>query len=167
MRMEQQILPPGMQDGNDADLSTEAFGIRRYFQQRGGSGGEQQIVKTARVFERQHVQLVRNTEDDMEVCRRQDFLFAGSQPALACLRLALRAMPVPARVIGNGLMTALRTRIEMAAHGCRATVLDGTEDFQLLKAEARSVSVEKAVALRAKDVGHLQGGPAHFCLLRV
>jgi hypothetical protein len=38
--MQQQILAPGMQDGKDADLSTEAFRVGRPFQQRGGSGGE-------------------------------------------------------------------------------------------------------------------------------
>ena len=164
--MQQQILSPGVQDGNDADLSTEAFGVRRHFQQRGGSGGEQQVVKATRVLERQHVEFMRNTEDDMEVCRRQDFLFASSQPTLACLCLALGAMPVTARVVGNGLMTAARTRVEMATQSCCAAVLDGAEHFQLLKAEARPVSVEKAVALCANEIGHLQGGPAHFCLLR-
>jgi hypothetical protein len=46
-------------------------------------------------------------------------------------------------------------------------VLDGAEDFQLLKAEARSVSVEKAVALCTNEIGHLQYWLAHFCLLRV
>ena len=119
-----------------------------------------------RILECEHVEFMRNTEDDMEVCRRQDFLFASSQPALACLCLALGAMPVTARVVGNGLMTAAWTGVEMATQGCCTAVLDSTEHLQLLKAEARSVSVEKAVALCTDEFGHLQGGPAHFCLLR-
>ena len=160
--MQQQVLPPGMQNGNDADVRAEALGIRCHFQQRGGSGGKQQVVKTARVFEREHVQLMRDAEDDMEVSRRQDFLFASSQPTLARLCLALGAMPVTAGVIGNGLMTAAGTRVEMPTQRCRAAVLDGAEHFQLLKAEARSVPIEKAVALCADEIGHLQGGPAHF-----
>ena len=40
VRMQQQILSPGVQDGKDADLSAEAFGVRRHFQQCGGSSGE-------------------------------------------------------------------------------------------------------------------------------
>jgi hypothetical protein len=36
-----------------------------------------------------------------------------------------------------------------------------------LKAEARPVPIEKAVALCANDIGHLQGGPAHVRVLRV
>jgi hypothetical protein len=104
----------------------------------------------------------------MEVCRGQDFLFAGSQPTLARLRLALGAVPVATGIIRHGrLVTTLQTSVEVAAQGCRAAVLDGAEHFQLLKAEARPVSVEKAVTLCADDIGHLHGGPAHFRLLRV
>ena len=40
-------------------------------------------------------------------------------------------------------MTASRTRIEMATQRCRAVVLHGAECFELLKAEARSISLEK------------------------
>src|SRR6478735_4592345 len=160
--MQQQILSPSVKDGDGSDLSTRPFGVRRHLQQCGGSGGKQQVVKAARVFERQHVQLMRNTEDDMEVCRRQDFLFASSEPTLACLCLTLGAMPVTARVVGNGLMTAARTRVEMTTQSCCAAVLDGAERFQLLKVEARPVSVEKAVALCANEIGHLQGWVGSF-----
>jgi hypothetical protein len=110
---------------------------------------------------------MRDAEDDMEVCRWQDFLFASGQPTLACLRLALGAVPVATGIVRDGrLVTTLQTGVEVAAQGCRAAVLDGTEHFQLLKAEARPVSVEKAVALCANEIGHLQSGPAHFCLFR-
>lgn len=50
----------------------------------------------------------------------------------------------------------------MAAHRRRAAVLNGPESFELLKAEALLVPVQKAVALRPDNVGHLQGWPAHF-----
>ena len=138
VRVQQQILSPGMQDGEDADLCTEALRVRRYFQQRGGSSGEQQVVKAAWILKRQHVQLMWNAENNMEVSSRQNFLFARGQPTLTRLCLALGAMPVTARVIRDGLMTASRTRVKVAAQSCCATVLDGAEDFQLLKAEARN-----------------------------
>ena len=87
--------------------------------------------------------------------RGQDFLFAGSQPTLARLCLALGAMPITARIIGDGLVTTAGTGVEMATQSCCAAVLDSTEHFQLLKAEARPVSVEKVVALCANEIGHL------------
>ena len=94
--MQQQILAPGMKDGDDADFRTEALGLCRHFEQRGGSGGEEQIVKAARVLQRQHVQFVWNAKDNMEVSGRQDFLFTSSEPTLACLCLTLGAMPITA-----------------------------------------------------------------------
>jgi hypothetical protein len=39
----------------------------------------------------------------------------------------------------------------MATQSCRAAVLDSAEHLQLLKDEARSISVEKAVALRTNE----------------
>ena len=57
-------------------------------------------------------------------------------------------------------MAASGTGIEMAAQGRRAAAGEGPQDSQLLKAQPRD-SVEEAVTLRAKDVGHLHGGPVH------
>jgi hypothetical protein len=122
-----------VQDGNDANLSAKALRVCRYFQQGGGNGGKQQIVKAAWVLEREHVQFMWNAEDDMEVCRRQDFPLARSQPTLARLCLTLRAMPVTAGVVRDGLITAARARVEITSQSCCAAVLDGTKHFQLLK----------------------------------
>ena len=63
-------------------------------------------------------------------------------------------------------MTALRTGIDVAAQRSRAATLNGSESLELLKIEALLVPIQEAVALRAKDIGHLHGGPAHFCLVR-
>ena len=39
--VQQQILSPGMQDGNKADVRTQPFRVGRHFEQGGGSGGKQ------------------------------------------------------------------------------------------------------------------------------
>ncbi len=83
---------------------------------------------------------------------------------IARLRLALRAVPVTARVVGDGrLVSAPGTGIDMTAQRRCAAALDGPESLELLKIETFFVPVQEAVALRAEDVGHLHGGPAHFC----
>ena len=43
--MAQQVLTPGMQDGEKSDLSTEPFRIGGHFEQGLGTGLEQQIEK--------------------------------------------------------------------------------------------------------------------------
>ena len=59
MGMQEQVLPPGVQDGDHSDLGPEVLGIGCDFQQRLRGGREQQIVKQARVLHSQDIQLVR------------------------------------------------------------------------------------------------------------
>jgi hypothetical protein len=76
-------------------------------------------------------------------------------------------MAIPAGVIGDGRWTiaaflaALGTGIEMSAQSRGPAVANGAERFPLLIAEACAVTVQKTIALRAEDVGHLHGGPSH------
>src|SRR5436309_3491133 len=65
------------------------------------------------------------------------------------------------------LMTAARAGIAMTAQRSGATAQNGTKRFELLKVKARSIAIQEAIALRAKDVGHLEGGPSHFSYFRL
>ena len=47
MGVQQQVLPPGVQDAENADLGSEVFGVGCDFQQGLRAGGEQQVVKQA------------------------------------------------------------------------------------------------------------------------
>jgi hypothetical protein len=49
-----------------------------------------------------------------------------------CVSLASGAVPVSARVVRDGLMTALPTLIAMPAQGCSATANNGIEHFAML-----------------------------------
>ena len=62
-------------------------------------------------------------------------------------------------------MPALWTGIEVSSQSCGAALLDGAEGLELLVVKTRFVSVQKAAALRAENIGHLHGRPAH-CGLR-
>jgi hypothetical protein len=75
-------------------------------------------------------------EYHVEVGHAEQLSVAGGEPALARLRLALWAMPVPARIIGDGLLiTAVGTRIDVATQ-CRGTAAgNGSQYAQSLKAE--------------------------------
>ena len=165
--MQEQVLSPGVQDADHADLGAQVFRIGCDLQQGLRAGGEQQIVEQTRVLQSQHVEFVRHGEHDVEIAGVQEFAFPRRQPALARLRLALGAVPVSARVVGDGLMTASRTSIAMAAERSGAAAQNGAKSFELLKAEARSIPIQEAIALRAKDVGHLEGGPSHSLFFRL
>src|SRR5713101_831623 len=165
--MQEQVLSPSMQDADHADLGAQVFAIDGDLEQGLSTGGEQQVVEQTRVLQRQHIDFVGHSEHDMEVAGGQEFAFAGRQPALARLRLALGAVPVSARVVGDSLMTAARAGITMTSQRSGATAQNGTKGFALLKVKARSIAIQEAIALRAKDVGHLEGGPSHFSFFRL
>jgi hypothetical protein len=103
----------------------------------------------------------------MEVAGCQQFALAGRPPAFACLRLALGAVPVSARVVRDSLMSAAGAGIAMTAQSCGAAAQNGPKGFELLKAKARSIPIQEAIALRAENVGHLEGGPSHFSFFRL
>jgi hypothetical protein len=62
---------------------------------------------------------------------RQQFRTPRVEPAVARVALALRAMPVAARIVGDGSMAAARTLIDMAAQRGSAASLDGDEHFDV------------------------------------
>ena len=88
-------------------------------------------------------------------------------PWAICPCKTLGTVPVPAGIIGDGPVTALRTGIDMTAQRSRATALNGPKSFELLKTKARAIPLQKAIALCTQNVGHLQGGPSHSCFFRL
>jgi hypothetical protein len=75
-------------------------------------------------------------------------------------------MPIAAGIIGDGLMAALWTGVEMSAQRGSTTALNGSIGFELLKIEAPLIPVQEVAALRAENVGHLHGGADHFGFVR-
>ena len=48
--MQEQVLSPGVECADDADLSSQVFGIGGDFEQSLSAGGEQQVVKESWIF---------------------------------------------------------------------------------------------------------------------
>ena len=102
----------------------------------------------------------------MEIAGVEEIVLPCCDPALTSLRLTLGAVAIATRVVRDGLITAARALIAMATQGGGAAALNGTQGFELLKVEARSIPLQEAIALHAQDVGHLEGGPSHGFFLR-
>src|SRR2546427_8204556 len=64
-------------------------------------------------------------------------------------------------------MPATRAGVAMTAQRCGTTAQNGPKRFELLKAKAGSIPIQKAIALQAKDVGHLEGGLSYFSFFRL
>lgn len=99
VRMMLQLLIPGMENAEEADVGPEMFGIASDFDQRFSAGAEQQIVDHFLILQCQGRQEMRQREDDMNVARREEFLTARFDPTVTGVGLTLRAVPVSAGVV--------------------------------------------------------------------
>src|SRR6266581_2517810 len=53
--MQEQVLSPGVQDADQADLGSQVFRIGCYLQQGLSTGGEQQVVEQTRLLQGQDI----------------------------------------------------------------------------------------------------------------
>src|SRR5258707_12191789 len=165
VRMRLQSLSPGVQDAEKADLGTEMSWIRGYFQQGSSRGVEQESEKGFLVLPDQWREQVRNSEDEMKIVHRQQFLLALGKPLLASTGLTLRAMPVPTGVVGDPAeISATGAHIEMAAQCSSTATGNGPEHLDLRPGQPCAIAFPKPTPSDADDVGNLPGWPGHYGL---
>ena len=162
VRVKQQVLPPGVQNAEEADGGSQVFGISRDLQQGVGAGLEQQTVDLLLVLQGERVQLMRQREDDVEVAHRQHFGLSLGDPAVAGRGLTLGTVAIAAGVIGDGLMPALGALVAMAAQSGGAATLDGAQHFDMRPVQPAPALFDEAGARSANNVGHLDGWPVHL-----
>jgi hypothetical protein len=127
MRMMLQLLIPGMEHAEEADVRAEMPGIASDFDERFRAGAEQQIVDDLLILQGQGRQQMREREDSVHVAPGQEFPTARLDPTVAGAGLTLGAVPVSARVVGDGAMPAAGAGIQMPAERGGAAALDGCQ----------------------------------------
>jgi hypothetical protein len=83
MGMKLELLVPGVEHAEEADLSSEMSGVASDFEKRFCAGTKQQTIDHFFVLQSQHSQLRRQSEDDMDVGRGEKFAAPGLDPAFA------------------------------------------------------------------------------------
>jgi hypothetical protein len=78
MGMKLQFLTPGMEHAEETDFGAQVAGITRHFEQRFGTGPEQEIVDDLLVLQGQRGESPRKGEEHMDVGSRQKF--AATRP---------------------------------------------------------------------------------------
>ena len=116
MRVQGELLTPGMQHAEETDLGPAVCWIASNFEKGFRTGVKQEIVDKFFVVQSQGCQLRRQSEDHMHVARGEKFLAPRFEPAFASARLALWAMAISATVVGDGgAISAAGALIDMAA----------------------------------------------------
>jgi hypothetical protein len=134
MRMMGQSRTPGVQHQGQSDASAQVLRIGGDRAQRLGRDVEQQSINDLLVGVGDGADGRGQGEDHVVILHGQKVRLPRFEPALGGAALALRAVPVAARVVGDLRLRAGRAAQRMAAEGGAATLFDGRHDLQLAKA---------------------------------
>ena len=157
VRMVLQALPPGMQDRDEADFGAQVFRIGGDGAQGFGAGAEQGVVDHAFVLPGERRDRFGQREDHVEILDLgQQLSLPVFKPLRAGERLALRAGPMPARVVGDALVTAGVALFDMAAEGRGAAQFDRAHGTPLGTAEPAGMTLPVLRPAAAEDIRHLE-----------
>ena len=159
VRMMQQILAPGVKDGEESDSGAQVLGIGGDGEQGLRSGAEQNAVHDPFVLERDGGNLFRHGEDRMKVRTVEKLGFAVFDPLSPGQRLAFGTMAVRARVIAGMFAAALAALFQMSAQ-CRGPAqCDRVHDAAVLEWDGMRVQIR--LAMTAEHVRHFQPRRIH------
>lgn len=154
-----EILAPGVQHGDEADLGTQMSGIGSNPAQCLGDGTKQDRVDLLLVLKGDRGDLLRQGEDEMEIADGQKVCLSGGKPITAGLALAFWAMPIAAGIIGNADGVAVLTLLDMPAQASGPAHLDRTHDATLDTSEMTVVCLTVKFPVAAEYIRYLK--PRH------
>ena len=104
---------------------------------------------------------VRHREHDVEVGHVEQFRLTVLQPLGPCETLALRAVPVAARVVRDALMAAVAATLDVTAERRGAAAFDRDHGAPPRGGQRRAVLVTKSRAEVAEHIRHFQPLAGH------
>lgn len=108
MRVSEQVLAPGMQDGEESDLGAQVLGIGGHLEKGFRTSAEQEVIEDLFVLQHQWRELMRQGEDNVDIGDRQEFILASGDPLVASSALTLGTVPIAATIKRDGAIAAAR-----------------------------------------------------------
>jgi len=161
MRVVDQILSPGVQDREEADLGAQVLRVCADGAQCVSRGGEQQIINHRLVLVRNGRDLLGQREDDVEVLAVQELRLATLDPLCPSERLALWAVPIATAVVRDALMLTGIARLNVSAERSGAARGDRPHDAPLRIRQRRLVLRTISCTVAAEDIRHFEPGSLH------
>ena len=155
VRVELDLLTPGVQHAEETNFHTEVPRIARDFLKCFGTSAKQEIVEDLLVLQHQWPQPVGQCKDDVQVAGREQFSSPRSNPAFPSRDLALRAVAISTTIEGDGTVPAAGAFVEMTAECGGPTPRNGQQHFDMLPTDPLAVSFDKGRSRGADDIGHL------------
>src|SRR5271168_3989205 len=132
-----------MEHAEETDLGSQMPGIASDLQQGCSTGVKQQVVDQPFILQCERSQFPRQGEDEVHVAGRQQLPFPRLEPAQAGVALTLGAMPVPARVVRDGRMSAVRALITMSTQRGGAATSNGQQNLLMLPSDPAATALNK------------------------
>ena len=124
MRVHFQVLTPGVQDPEEADVCSEVLRVACHFEHGCGARTVEQVIDDSLVPQGQRGEFVGKREDDVEVGNGQQFCRARLEPLGTRVPLALGAVPVAAC---NGAHTIMQSVFSVVARRRDASGMNGLD----------------------------------------
>jgi hypothetical protein len=164
MGVMEQVLSPGMQYGKKADTGAEVPEIPCDGQQSFRGGVKEDPVDRTLVAQGQVGNVGWHSEDDVKIGYGEEFALTLLEPFEPCGPLTLGAVAIPTGVVGDGLMAAFVTEVNVAPQDRGATGLDRVHDSHLRKGQHSSEGLPEGGTITTEHIRHLQERPGHQCL---
>ena len=131
-----EILPPGVQHREEANVGPKVSGIPSDRTQRLGGGPKKNAVEHPLVLQGERAERVWQREDHVEVRHFEQVRGSRVQPLRARRRLALGAMAIAARVVGDGLVATGLTSLLVSPEGGGAAACQRPQNPPLFQRRA-------------------------------
>ena len=156
VRVVQQILSPGVQHTQEADLRAQMVWIGGDLTQGVRRRPEQDIVDNGLVLEGDDLDLLGHREHDVEVGRVEQFGPTVLEPLSPCETLAFRTVAISARVVGHPLMAAIAAPLDVTAESGGAATFDRDHGTPPRSGQRRAVPIAESGAKVAEYIRHFQ-----------
>jgi hypothetical protein len=155
MRMEVQLLGPGVQHGEHPDGAADVTRVARQFGDRGGAGLHQHAIAVALIGAQHLAQFGRHGDGDVEVRDWQHLCLPMFEPFPGLRGVALGTTTVAAGVPGEHLSVASIAAPDLAAECRGAAVEDVLNGTPMRGQNRRAMSREVLRREAAEHVGDL------------
>src|ERR1700730_8261225 len=156
-----QILSPGVQDGEEANLSAEVSRVRGDRPQRLRSGGKEQVIHHGLVLVGDGRDCLRQGKYDVKVLGVQEFRLAMFDPLCPGEGLTLWTMAIAAAVIRDALMLTAVAGLHVPAERSGTACSDRLHDAPLRRGQRGLVLITIRLTVAAEDLRDFEPQSLH------
>jgi hypothetical protein len=161
MRMMVELLTPGMEHREAAEVRPEMLGVASDVLERLCHHAKEHAVQHAGIVEAQGAEGVRQCKHHMDVGDVEHLTFPGGEPGGLGGAVARGAVPIATGVRADLFVATLVARRFVAAKSGGAAEGDGAQGAVLLAGQDRAIACQEGGTILVHDGSHFEGRAVH------